>query len=94
MFLPFRATIVKKDDTVCLSINDNAAGVPIDIIENIFDPYFSTKNEKTGTGLGLYMSKKIIEDHCNGKLTISNNDYGAEFIIVLPDTLVSEKRRP
>ena len=66
-----------------LLVKDNAGGVPAEIQEIIFDPYFSTKLEKDGTGLGLYMSKIIITQHCEGELSVSNNDEGAVFMIEL-----------
>ena len=72
-----------RNDQFILEICDNGGGVPEDIIDEIFDPYFSTKTEKNGTGLGLYMSKTIIEEHCNGELQVENNEDGAIFRIVL-----------
>ncbi|MDH4944348.1 CHASE domain-containing protein [Sulfurimonas sp. C5] len=72
-----------KDNVVKLYIEDNAGGIPNHIIKNIFEPYFSTKGDE-GTGLGLYMSKTIVEEHCQGKLSVKNTLTGARFTISLP----------
>ena len=72
-----------QDDKHIVEVIDNAGGVPDDIVDKIFNPYFSTKLDKNGTGLGLYMSKIIIEEHCNGSLSLLNNDDGAVFKISL-----------
>lgn len=72
-----------EDGKNILRISDNAGGIPKDIIDKIFNPYFSTKSDENGTGLGLSMSKTIIQDHCGGKLSASNNKDGAVFKIAL-----------
>jgi two-component system C4-dicarboxylate transport sensor histidine kinase DctB len=66
-----------------VTISDNAGGIPDDIIDKIFDPYFTTKGPEQGTGLGLYMSKIIIERSMKGSLSARNVKEGAEFQIVL-----------
>ncbi len=72
-----------ENQHIYLCVEDNAGGIPDDIIEKIFDPYFSTKDEKNGTGLGLYMSKIIIEEHQKGSMKVENTSKGAKFIIKL-----------
>ena len=75
-----------KDDnnTIYIDIYDNAGGIPIDIIDKVFNPYFSTKYEKSGTGLGLYITKAIVEKHLKGTIRVFNENDGACFKIELP----------
>ncbi len=84
---PKLSIIIKQlNDNVYLDIIDNAGGIPEEIIDEIFLPYFSTKTKKNGTGIGLHMAKTIIEHHMNGKLSASNNKLfgGANFTIKIP----------
>ena len=60
--------ILLKDNII--RIEDNAGGIPKDVINRVFEPYFTTKDEGKGTGLGLYMSKMIIEDNMKGNLSV------------------------
>lgn len=73
-----------KEQNIIITIEDNAGGIPIDIRENIFEPYFTTKHESLGTGLGLYMSYNIVTKSLNGDIYVKNTDNGAKFYISLP----------
>ena len=67
-----------------LSIEDNAGGIDKNIMNQIFEPYFTTKYKKQGTGIGLYMSKMIMEKNMQGKLLVENSVNGAKFIFAIP----------
>ena len=75
--------IIKEDDTISITVEDNGGGVDEKIIDRIFEPYFTTKDEGQGVGLGLYISKMIIEENMDGRLSVENSSRGAIFEIKL-----------
>jgi len=75
--------IAEEGEIVIISISDNAAGIPEEILENIFDPYFSTKDEKNGTGLGLYMANVILTELMKSDITVQSTNHGTTFTIRL-----------
>lgn len=77
-------TIKKANNEIEICVYDNAGGIPEEIFKNIFTPYFSTKKNKGGSGIGLYMAKTIIEKNFNGELKASNGKKGAKFCIKIP----------
>lgn len=74
-------SLTKSEGQSVLKIRDNGGGIPASISQRVFDPYFTTRNEKSGTGLGLYMSKNIIEKNMKGRLYFENKEEGVEFSI-------------
>jgi signal transduction histidine kinase len=76
-----RIEVGSSDGNALITLADDGGGIPRDIIDRIFEPYFTTKTD--GTGIGLYMSKVIIENHMGGKLRAVNNETGAVFVIEL-----------
>lgn len=76
-------TISTKENKALIQIEDNAGGIDVEPIEKIFEPYFSTKHASSGTGIGLYMSKTIIEKNSHGKLCVKNGPKGAIFSLYL-----------
>ncbi len=91
--------IIKKEDYIEIKISDNAGGIQEILLSEVFESHFTTKEKTNGTGIGLYMSKIIIEEHMKGKLSVKNIDFnfedirytGAEFNIILPINLKKEK---
>ena len=75
-----RVNAYSADGMSFLSVGDNADGIPVEILEHIFDDYFTTKDD-SGTGIGLAMSKMIVEDQMNGKISAVNDDQGACFTV-------------
>lgn len=74
----------KLDDLAIVTIEDNGGGIPDDVMPKIFEPYFTTKQDTKGTGLGLHMSYKIIVESLNGKIYAKNTEQGVKFFIELP----------
>ena len=73
-----------EDNNYIISIEDNGGGIPKEVMPKIFDPYFTTKHQSQGTGLGLHMSYRIITESFKGKLYVHNTTNGAKFFIKLP----------
>ena len=84
--------IYKKSDNLIIKIKDNGGGIPSEIINRIFEPYFTTKHQSQGTGIGLYMTEEMVKKHMNGNVSAENVNYsyesesfvGACFTITLP----------
>ena len=82
----------QDNDNIIIKIKDNAGGIPEDILPRVFEPYFTTKHQSNGTGLGLHMSYNLIVEGVNGSMYADNVTYlynaqeykGAELTITIP----------
>ncbi len=87
-----KITIKQTNDNAVITLHDNAGGIPENIIDKIFEPYFTTKHQNQGTGIGLYMSYEIITKNMLGSIEVANDilncdnnsRLGAKFIIKIP----------
>ena len=86
-------TMTKEKEKIIINFKDSGGGIKEDVIDKIFEPYFTTKHQSKGTGLGLYMTHQIITTHLEGTICVENSEYeyngkklkGAKFIITLPN---------
>ncbi len=84
--------IYEKNELLYIKIKDSAGGIPEEIIDKVFEAHFTTKGSSSGTGIGLYMTKEIVESHMKGSISVSNVKFeyqeekysGAEFVIIIP----------
>jgi PAS domain S-box-containing protein len=77
----------EKENFVTINVTDNAGGIPEHISDKIFEPYFTTKSKDKGTGLGLYISRKIVTDQLKGTMTFEPINGGTKFSIRIPKTI-------
>ncbi|MBF0345774.1 MAG: DUF3365 domain-containing protein [Nitrospirae bacterium] len=75
--------VIRQKDSLIIAISDNGGGIKEEVLDRIFEPYFTTKEVNKGTGIGLYMAKTIIEDSMEGRLSVTNIEDGAMFTIRL-----------
>ena len=84
--------VIKKEKKIIIKIKDNAKGIKKEVLNRVFEAYFTTKGEKDGIGIGLYMTQEVIENKLQGNITVVNESYtyedknytGALFTITLP----------
>lgn len=76
-------TVITRGKDILMEITDSGCGIPDHLLPRIFNPYYTTKGTSSGTGMGLYMSKMIVEKEMNGELLAENTDSGARFTIKL-----------
>lgn len=86
--------VMARHGRAVVHVTDNGGGIAPDALARVFDPYFTTKVDKGGTGLGLYMSKTIVEEHMDGSLSVANTRDGARFTVRVPLAAPADPQRP
>ena len=86
-----RLTVEKKEKSISIYIQDNAGGIPVDILDKVYNPYFTTKHELKGTGLGLYILKMLVEKSIRGSVKIENLKGGVLCTLSIPIELTSKQ---
>ncbi len=82
---PFvKISFSNEDGFARITVNDNAGGIPSEVLDKVFDPYFTSKFKAQGVGMGLYIAKMIIEKHMGGRISVENTAEGTEVIIEIP----------
>jgi len=79
--------IKELNNNVHINIEDNGGGISEEILKDVFNPYFTTKHESQGTGLGLYILKMIIEKSMSGSIEIFNKNSGVNCEMIIPKNL-------
>ena len=82
--LGIKTYLLPEKNTICMEVSDSGPGIPKEIISRIFEPFYTTKQEGRGTGLGLSMAYSIVEDHGGNIRVESKEGKGTVFIIELP----------
>jgi C4-dicarboxylate-specific signal transduction histidine kinase len=79
--------LLVKNNKAIITVEDSGGGIPEEIITKVFEPYFTTKHQSQGTGLGLHMAYKIVKESLQGKLYVQNTNNGAKFFVEIPIAL-------
>lgn len=74
----------KNQNSIKIEILDNGIGIKKEILNRIFEPYFTTKEQGEGTGIGLYMTRTILKKYFNGNITLEQQEEGTKATILLP----------
>jgi C4-dicarboxylate-specific signal transduction histidine kinase len=72
------------DNKILIHISDNAQGIPEDVIDKIFEPYFTTKHQAIGVGMGLFLTYDIVKNILKGDIKVENIKHGAKFTLSIP----------